>query len=38
MADKIEEIDQKRLDGLIQRVEEAIEHGLALSSEDRCFY
>ena len=34
MADKVEEINQEELDALIKRVEEAIEHGLSLSSDD----
>jgi len=34
MADKVEEIDQKALDSLMHRVEEAIEHDLALSADD----
>lgn len=31
---EFQELDQKALDGLITRVEEAIEHGLALASDD----
>lgn len=34
MTEKIEDIGQEELDALIHRVEEAIEHGLSLSSED----
>lgn len=34
MADKVKEIDQKALESLMHRVEEAIEHGLSLSSDD----
>ena len=33
-ATTINEIDHKALESLIRRVEEAIEHGLALDSED----